>query len=66
MRGTAKLDVGEASATSGMSRVQKREREIGEKKREHAEAWGRRESWSWREVEVEIEVEVEEEPKQAR
>lgn len=29
MRGTAKLDVGEASATSGMSRVQKRERDRG-------------------------------------
>lgn len=37
--GTAKLDVGEASATSCMSRVQNRE----EEKRENAEAWGRRE-----------------------
>lgn len=39
MRGTAKLDVGEASATSGMSRVQKRERSWGEK-RDNAEAFG--------------------------
>lgn len=38
MRGTAKLDVGEASATSGMSRVQNRE----EEKRENVEAWGKK------------------------
>jgi hypothetical protein len=39
LRGSAKLDVGEASATSCMSRVQNRE----EEKRENAEAWGSRE-----------------------